>query len=450
MAIGYFDHTAAWYRQRPQLRSAQTVAEAWKGDKPAATVILYNDIPAMTKRGTGGNADVQELARRIESRRDDIAGYLDTANRNGNVKVLLQLPPDLVSSWATNPAARQPLQKFIAEWSQYPALAGFYLFDEPERHRIPARTLQDVLKLIKQHAPDGRNTAAVSVAYAGRREMNPAIREYATASPRAFDVMLVNRYPVYRKYALAGAARSDSMNAKLGLTGGKAEREKLADNEFANLEDYYDSIATVASLPGLDGRPAYASVQAYGLRDDCDGPECKAIKENNARRSPTWNELVYLVTSAWMSGADGTIFYARYLSLFDQALRKRLDNLESLIGRVFARLPACALEVAVRDAPSRGAQTAGAPKGLLAHYAASSNAGRPDYLVVMHRGTNRAAARVELDAKLGIASADELQFNAQGNAVDPQRRQVERSSGKPGLRVTVDGPGVRIFKLNYE
>lgn len=433
MVVGYFDHTAAWYRQRPRFRTDQTLPHVWKAGHPEALVVLYNDIAPPAGAG--------DVGKQIEARSADIADYLESAHRNGKVKVLLQVPQVLVKGWNEDPASRDLMRQFISGWSRYPALAGFYVFDEPDIKRIPVRTLQEVASLIKQHAPSGRNTAAISVAHSSSSEVKPQIREFTNASPRAFDAMLVNRYPVFRKYARPGAAKSPSMGAKLGLPADKAARENLADNEFANLEDYYDSLVTATTMPGLGDRPVYASLQAYGLRDDCDGPECKAVTERNPRRSPTWNEILYLFTSAWMSGADGAVLYSHYFSLYDKALRARLDNLEGLMTRVYAHLPECE---AVPIEPGKA-------KSVLARFAGKPGSGKPDYLVVMYGLQGRTPVRISLAGRHRPTDVEELRFDEQGNSRDPALQSATAGAkGARELRLSLQGFGVKIFRLRYE
>lgn len=442
MVVGYFDHTAAWYRSRPRFRSDQTVAHVWKSGNPDALVVLYNDIAGARRQGATDGATAQPLQRRIEDRNADISDYLETANKNGKVKVLLQLPDELVRRWSDDQTARDLLLEYISRWSRYPALAGFYLFDEPELKALPTSTLQEVTSAIKQHAPDGRNTAAISVAYSGKSDMNPRIRAYASATPRAFDVLLVNRYPIYRKYGLAGPGRSPAMGDKLGLSDEKAKRENLADNEFSNLDEYYPTLRKAVGLPGLAGRPIYMSMQAFGLRDDCDGPACKATREHNPRRSPTWNELLYLLTSIWMSGADGAVLFSHYFSLYDKALRARLDNLEKLMSRVYAYLPECE-PVAIEPR---------AKEGVIARYAGRPGAGKPEFLVIMHDIQGRTSVRISLNSRNRPTRVEELRFDMQGNSGGAAGQTATAAANVDGneLRLSLQGFGVKIFQLRYE
>jgi hypothetical protein len=440
MVVGYFDHTAAWYRQRPGFRAEQTLPHVWEPGNPAALVVLYNDISASVSPPAAADAPPTDVGKRIEARSADIAEYLEAANRNGRIKVLLQVPQVLVAQWTIDPKNRDVVRDFIVRWSRYPALAGFYVFDEPDIKRLPVRTLQEVASLVKQHAPEGRNTVALSVANASPTEVKPQIREYASASPRAFDVLLVNRYPVFRQYARAVGARSASMGKKLGLTDDKANRENLADNEFDNLEDYYDSLVKVATMPGLGARPVYMSMQAYGLRDDCDGPACKAVNERNPRRSPTWNELLYLLTSIWMSGADGTVLYSHYYSLYDKALRTRLDNLEALMTGIYAYLPGCESVAIDRKAT----------EGVMARYAGRPGAGKPDYLVIMHGIEGRTPVRISLDRRNRPSDVEELQFDTQGRARKPATGTAVAKVAGDELRLSLQGYGVKIFRLRYD
>jgi hypothetical protein len=452
MVVGYFDHTAAWYRRQPQLRVNETVAHVWNVEGKDAIVVLYNDIAAGRVKESTDEDQLANVHRRIEERTADIASYLKAANANGNVKVLLQVPTELVDRWATDTATKVALRDYVKRWSREAALAGFYLYDEPELRGIAVRTLQQIAGVIKQHAPSGRNSAVLSVAYSAVADDKPLLRAYASATPRAFDALLVNRYPIYRAYGVVARAGKGSMGAKLGLTDEKARRENLRDNEFANLDDYFDSIVAAAHVPNLNGRPVYASMQAYGLRDDCAGPACKATKERNPRRSPTWNELLYLFTSVWMSGADGAVLYSHYFSLYDKALRIRLDNLEQLMPGVFRNMPACEPAVILQEVRGTTHSGAGTPDGVTARYAAMAKSGKPDYLVVRQGRGDRASVRIVFDPELRVTKVDELRFDAQGNPVRPLQRSVEDGADgvSRSLRLDMEGFDVKILRLNYE
>jgi hypothetical protein len=451
MVVGYFDHTAAWYRREHRSAAEQTAAGRWGAREQDALIVLYSDISAR-REGKGDVEGMHATRQRIEERSADIADYLATANRHGNVKVLLQLPPELARHWASTPETAVLLREFVKRWSREPALAGFYVFDEPELNAIPARTLQEMTGVIKKHAMQGRNTAAISIASSAVAEDKPLLSAYLGASPRAFDVLLVNRYPVYRAYRVIPRKSGNSMGIKLGFSDNKAQQENLADNEFANLSDYHDSVVAATRLPQLDGRPVYASLQAYGSRDDCAGPACKATNERRPRRSPTWNELLYMFTSVWMSGADGAVLYSHYYSLYDKALRNRLDNLEQLMSRVFGTLPGCETAVTAHNATRGPGSAARGMEGVLAYYAATANARKPDYLVVMHSRADRAVVRVLFDRHPRIARVDEQHFDSQGHPLNSSRQAVTERAGDRGRQMvlTVDGFGARIFKLSYE
>jgi hypothetical protein len=451
MIVGYFDHTAAWYRRQQNLTAEQTAAHAWGARDQDAMIVLYSDISAR-REGEGDDGGNQETRRRMEERSSDIESYLRTANRHRNVKVLLQLPPELARSWASDPESGMLLREFIQRWSREPALAGFYVFDEPELNAIPTRTLQEITGVIKKYAPKGRNTSAISIASSAIAENKPLLHAYVSASPRTFDVMLVNRYPVYRSYRDVGGKGKNAMGTKLGFSEAKAQRENLADNEFANLDDYYESIVAASRIPELDGRSVYASLQAYGSRDDCDGPACKATQERRPRRSPTWSELLYMFTSVWMSGVDGAVLYSHYFSLYDKALRTRLVHLEQLMSRVFINLPGCRVPLTTHGAARGPVAAAGRPAGVRAYYAAKSDAGTPDYLIVRNDGRDRATVRLRFARSFRITRVEEQRFDLQGNSLPSSRQAVQEGADGAGgeMVLTVNGFGVRIFKLSYE
>ena len=297
-----------------------------------------------------------------------------------------------------------------------------------------------------------KSVLSISVASSAVAENKPLLRAYVNAEPRIFDELLVNRYPVYRAYGTASAKGGTGMSGKLGLQSEKAGRENLMDNEFQNLGDYYDSLVASTKVSGLAGRPVYASFQAYGLRDDCDGPQCKATRERKARRSPTWNELLYMYGSVWMSGVEGAVLYSRYFSLYDSALRKRLDNLESLMGPVFGALPGCKSGVTLRSTTSSRKAALWAPANVVAQLASAPGAKAPGYLVVLHRSANRESVRIQLDEAPGVTKAEELRFDAQGAPLEPVRQTLEGGKGDGGraLLLDLDGIGVRLYRLAYD
>jgi hypothetical protein len=448
MVVGYFDHTAAWYRRQTRMKSGQIAALAWKPPPQGGIVVLYSDVSAVKSEEDDGGVAIEQLRARMKEREADIGGYLDAAGKN-DIKVRIQVPPDIVTRWSAGPQVREVLAEFVERWSRHPATAGFYVFDEPELDDIPASTLAEVAAVIREHAP--QSTLSMSVASSAVAENKMLLRAYATAEPRIFDELLVNRYPVYRAYGAGSAKGGAGMGGKLGLQAEKAGRENLADNEFQNLGDYYDSLVASTKVPGLAGRPVYASVQAYGLRDDCDGPQCKATRERKARRSPTWNELLYMYASVWMSGVDGAVLYSRYFSQYDGALRRRLDNLESLMGPVFGALPGCRPDAGVRTVNASRKAGLWAPASVLARLAVAPGAGRPGYLVVLNKGRGRARVHVQLDGAAGVTKAEELRFDAQGAPLEPEAAPLEGSGGEGrALLLDLPGTGVRLFRLGYD
>lgn len=448
MVVGYFDHTAAWYRRQPKLKPNQSAAQAWQPPAQGGIVVLYSDVSTVKTEEEGGDVGIEQIRARMQEREGDIEGYLNAARKKG-ITVRIQVPPDIVTHWAADPQTRDLLRDFVKRWSGHPAATGFYLFDEPELSDVPASTLSEVAGVIRGIAPKSR--LSISIASSAVAENKPLVRSYATAEPRIFDELLVNRYPVYRAYGNASAKGGTGMSGKLGLQSDKAGRENLMDNEFQNLGDYYDSLVASTKVPGLGSRPVYASFQAYGLRDDCDGPECKATRERKARRSPTWNELLYMYGSVWMSGVDGAVLYSRYFSLYDSALRKRLDNLEALMGPVFGALPGCKSAVTVRSTTSSRKASAGAPANVVAQLAGAPGAKSPPYLVVLHRSANRESVQVQLDGAPGVTKAEELRFDAHGAALEPVPQSLEGGDGKGGraLLLDLDGVGVRLYRLTY-
>lgn len=450
MVVGYFDHTAAWYRRQTKLKPNQIAPLAWQPPPQGGIVVLYSDVSTVKTEEDAGPVSIEEIRSRMQEREADIEGYLNAARKNGSIRVRIQVPPDIVSHWATEPKTRDVLREFVKRWAGHPATAGFYLFDEPELSDVPASTLAEIAGVVRELAP--KSLLSISVASSAIAENKPILRAYADSNPRIFDEVLVNRYPVYRAYSAASLKGGTGMSTKLGLESAKAGRENLMDNEFQNLRDYYDSLVASTRFPGLAGRPVYASLQAYGLRDDCDGPECKATRERKARRSPTWNELLYMYGSVWMSGVEGAVLYSRYFSLYDGALRKRLDNLEGLMGPVFGVLPGCHSDVTVRSTTSSSKASQRGQASVVARLASAPGSKAPGYLVVLHRSANQESVRVQLDDAPGVKTAEELRFDAQGKTLEPARQTLEDGKGAGGraLQLQLDGVGVRLFRLTYD
>ncbi len=445
MAVGYFDHTAAWYRRQPNLDPGQMAARAWHAPASGGIIVLYSDVAATKADGAGGGTQADALRGRMQDRSKDIEDYLDAARENGTLKVRIQVPPDIVTHWA-DPGMRGLLDQFVKQGAAHPAAAGFYLFDEPELSGISAATLAEVAAEIRRVSP--RSLLSISVASSAVSEDKPVLRAYADADPRIFDELYVNRYPVYRSYGGATAGNG-AMNAKLGLSAEKSGNETLADNEFRNLGDYYDSLVAATQIPGLAGRPVLASLQAYGLREDCHGQDCKATRERKARRSPTWNELLYMYAAVWSSDMDGAVLYSRYFSLYDTALRARLDNLEALMGPVFGMPADCGAGVAVQEQSTARRQRRGTPAPVLARLTRGPG-GTPAYLVVVNPAARALKARVEFDAAGAATRAEELRFDASGRPLDPAAVSLAGGNGgkRRALELELAGFAVRIFRLS--
>lgn len=448
MVNGYFDHTADWYRRSKRFKVEQSVAYAWNNPGAAATVVLYSDVRGIGADVVDGEA-AAAIRARIAERSKDIGEYLDAAARNGNVRVLLQLPDEIVERWAGSPAAMGTvLQEFIAAFRDRPALAGFYVYDEAELHDIPTPTLQAVAAAIRKHARPNGNRVVFSVAYSAVAKSKSLFLAYAAARPTTFDAILVNRYPIYRSYG-SGEADTRFATQRLGLDESKARRENLQDNEFANLGNYYDSLVAGRGIPGLDGRPVYAAMQAYGLRDDCDGAACVPVKERKPRRSPTWGELLHMYSAMWVAGLDGAILYSRYFSLHDAALQKRLASLEKLMPAVFANRPVAGPGIELRKGAGKGG---GEPATAHARYAPDPQGGKSYYLAVVPTRKGGQDVRVLIDARLRITTVEEMRFDAQGNALTPANPPLRR--GRDGfaeeMELDLQGFAVRLFRLRYD
>jgi hypothetical protein len=443
MVTGYFDHTAEWYR-RSKKDPAKMVAQSWNNRDLPATVVLYNDIRATS--GKSGSAD--EIRQHIAQRSTDIAQYLDAAAAH-NVRVFLSLPSEVVERWAKDQQTMETIAKeFVDAWRDKPALAGFYVYDEPELSGIPVGALQNLTAMVRRSARPGANTAVISAASSAVAEDKPLFKTYVNASPPAFDAIFINRYPLYRSYGSGSVDRSFGVQ-KLGLQQAKAQRENLKDNEFANLGDYYGTLLAAEKIAGLNGRRVYATMQAYGLRDDCDGPECSPVRERKSRRSPTWGELLNMYASIWLSGLDGAVLYSRYFALHDGALFKRLSNLERLMPTVFRNLPIRGSGITLQAAAGGGkAKLSEAHAG----YVPEPDGGKYYYLVVMQTRSGRQIVRVQMSPQLRITSVRELKFDSQGQPLEPVAALFRKGKDNVAADMEVQLPsfGVRIFELYHD
>jgi hypothetical protein len=199
----------------------------------------------------------------------------------------------------------------------------------------------------------------------------------------------------------------------------------------------------------------YASIQAYGLRDDCAGAECRVVKEKKPRRSPTWNELLYLYASAWSAGLDGAVLYSHYFALYDSALSKRVTNLEKLMDDVFLNLPVHGPGIDVRGGAkndehpqSRGKRARS--EGVYAGYVPDPRVANAYDLVVLYNSKSAGSVDVEIDSKLRVSSASERRFDAQGNELEPSSQDLRKKNRSVSMQVSMDGPGVRIFQLRHD
>lgn len=447
MIFGYFDHTGGWYRARPGFSVEQILPNMWSAKDVVATVVLYSDVARLRRAGEW--RDAKEAIRwNFLHRTDDIARYLDAAARNGNIRVLLQIPSDLADRWATDREAMGTLlAEFVRRWRDEAALAGFYLYDEPELRGIAAETLQEMASIIKQEARPGANTVAFSVAASAIARNKPLFEDYIHASPPAHDILIVNRYPIYRSYDRRGNSADTAFEVtKLGLSEATARRENLRDNEFENLDDYYDSLVA-AKDARRDHQAVYAAVQAYGLRDDCQGRECTVVKEHKPRRSPTWGELLNLLTSVWMSGTDGAILYSHYFALYNPPLRARLRNMEDLFAKVLRHRPVQDSEISVQPA-SAWQRLLGSAASVHAAYVPASDRSGHYHFVVLNTSSKRNVVELRIDAPHHLDRIHELRFDAHGAALPPAMLPgTKEGEPDPRAQLELSGFEVRIFEL---
>lgn len=447
IVFGYFDHTAAWYRERKGFNVRQTVPHTWGRRAPEITVILYNDIVRVIGQGSSRDV-VDDIRRRIAHRDQDIRTYLRDASI-ANVRVLLQLPADVVRHWSEEPAAmRAVLLDFIRRWRDEEALAGFYIYDEPELRRIPGRTLQEISSIIAKEARPDAALTAISMSSSALGNRRHILEAYVGLSPPPFDVLIVNRYPFYRTYGTP-ASRKDTAfeTGKLGLTESHARRVNLLDNEFSNLGNYHDFLLEAQDAVSAHGVEVYAAVQAYGLRDDCQGQHCKVVKERQARRSPSWAEMLNQVASAWVSDMDGVLLYSHYFSLYNRPLRERISNLETLFSRVFIYVPEQGDLISVREAQNFLMRWFDPGGEVHSAYARPSSRADYYYLVVVNSSDDRKEVAIETHPALGVREIHELRFDRQGKMLEPALHCVADGDGCEDLGIELGKFEVRLFEL---
>ncbi len=120
-------------------------------------------------------------AKKLESNKPEVVkAYLDAAAAKG-VKVLLQPPATWVSkqNW-------EALKKWIEQWKDHEGLMGWYLFDEPEIHKVTVEQLQEGYTLVKELDPKH----PVAVCFAPINDMK-SIDEFAAC----YDILMFDYYP---------------------------------------------------------------------------------------------------------------------------------------------------------------------------------------------------------------------------------------------------------------
>ena len=451
--FGYFDHTDRWYRGRAARSERESLSRTWGRDVPLIDVVLYNDIPRGPTNDRGEYVGpISGLRERILDQDEDIQTYLDEAASHGRIRVLVQIPSEIVFRWNRDAAAVGPLlDSFVVTWRNHPALSGFYLMDEPILNEVPVSVMREVYQRVKATASRGRDSLAISVVAGEASNPSATMRGMLDLQRRSFDHLLVNRYPIFRSYAPPSERNDIAFEVeRLGLTPAMARAENLRDNEFANMASYLDYLRSARTLPNLGGRKLTASTQAWGLRDDCAGPDCQTIRDREPRRSPTWTELLNLTASAWMENLHGATYYAHYFSLYDVALRERLTNMKRQMPHWPKNRPVGGPGIALRK---QYGDTGSKPDHVRARYVPEPY-GRPFYYAVLLRNRlGRETVRLLLNPELKIQRVREIRFDAQGNVLSEGARSGRRN-GAGHLVEVRDIPmhsyAVRILKLHYD
>jgi hypothetical protein len=119
--------------------------------------------------------------KRLDSNKPEIVkAYLDAAAAS-KVKVLLHAPATFTAKGEWD-----KLKRWIGLWKDHPAILGWYLFDEPEVHRVKPDRLLEAYRLVKSIDPD----RPVAVCFAPINEMK-SIDEFQAC----YDLLIFNYYP---------------------------------------------------------------------------------------------------------------------------------------------------------------------------------------------------------------------------------------------------------------
>lgn len=186
-----------------------------------------------------------------------IETYLNNARENG-IKVFLEPYREPVRNEDAAAVA-----EFVRTYKDHPAVAGWYLYDEPAANEISPQTLEISYQAIK--AEDTNHPVAIVFA----SSQGAKVPQYWNA----MDIYMIDRYPLF-----------------------------YGKPEFDNLYDFGQWMQQAASYAG--DKPFWPVLQGYGEQEDG--------KPKFDRRLPTAAEERYMFYTAVLAGADGLLFYGHH------------------------------------------------------------------------------------------------------------------------------------------
>lgn len=186
-----------------------------------------------------------------------IETYLNNARENG-IKVFLEPYREPVRNEDAAAVA-----EFVRTYKDDPAVAGWYLYDEPAANEISPQTLEISYRAIKAEDPNH----PIAVVFASSQTAK--VPQYLNA----MDIYMIDRYPLF-----------------------------YGKPEFDNLHDFGQWMQQAASYAG--DKPFWPVLQGYGEGEDG--------KPQYNRRLPTAAEERYMFYTAVLAGADGLLFYGHH------------------------------------------------------------------------------------------------------------------------------------------
>ena len=190
----------------------------------------------------------------------EVKAFLDRASGAG-IKVLVEIPRLQVKR-----DHRWLITQFVKKLKSHPALAGWYLYDEPEYVQLSPRLLERVYGAIKTEDPE--HTIAIAFGKLNR------VRNYL----KALDTVVYFNYPCY----------DDTP-------------------QFCNFESSgFGQLSANAAQFAKAQKNFWMVLQGYG--------EDKNGKPRNNRRLPSFEEERYMIYSSILARTNGLLFWAHYLS----------------------------------------------------------------------------------------------------------------------------------------